>query len=287
MAIVARQEKSLTDQERAAFLKFFKDNPALGQSESPESTHNAKALLKHLAGDWRVVIDEESIRAGFKALSEIGALKLRSVAQQKYDQALKNGNYTQAHQDILDRFLQQVHLVSDPNDDRTFENCAAIFNAMRGYDFTSDNLLYVMQYLQGKGVKLFWSERKDPNKAIEFRAHRFDRNDPNAYRFAPKTETNRPSFPSHSGNRYLNGQEEREKREAERQRFGKQPDDVVAAQHLMWRQMVDRAIAEGRTHSERNRIEQAARQAPGGLREQAEVAHREAALVRRDRERGR
>jgi hypothetical protein len=157
---------------------------------------------------------------------------------------------------------------------------------MKGYDFTHDNLMYIVQFLQGKGTKLYWLERKDPD-APTYRGHRFDRDDPNSYRFAPKSETNRPSLPSHSGNRYLNGEAEREKREAERQRFGKQPDDIVAAQHSMWRQMLDRAIAEGRTHLERNRIEQAARQTPGSLREQAEAAHREAALLRQDRERGR
>ena len=149
--------------------------------------------------------------------------------------------------------------------------------------------MLVVQYLQGRGgrgTKLHWEQRKDPD-APEYRGHRFDRNDPNSYRFMPKSETNRSSLPSHSGNKYLNGEAEREKREAERQRFAKQPDDVVAAQHLMWRQMLDRAIAEGRTHSERNRIEQAARQSPGGIRQQAEAAHREAALLRQDRDRGR
>jgi len=287
--ITARQTKELTEQEQAAFVKFFGENPALGQSESPESTHNAKALLKYLADDWKVIVDEESLRAGFKALSEVGLLKLRSVAQQKYDQALKNGSYTQAHQDQLDGFLKSVHLVHDPNDDRTFENCAAIFNAMLGRDFTHDNLMWAVQYLQGRGgrgSKLHWLERKDPD-APEYHGHRFDRNDPNAFRFAPKSDTNNSSLPSHSGNRYLNGQAEREQREAERRRFNKPDEDPMAAHNYVWRQVMDKAIAEGRTHSERNRIAQVAQQTPGGVRLQAEAAEREAALVRRDRERAR
>src|SRR5262245_23637701 len=172
MAIVARQQKELTPQEQAAFVKFFKENPALGESESPESTHNAKAVLKYLADDWKVIVDEESLRAGLKALSEAGLLKLRTPAQQKFDQASRG--YTQAHQDILDRLLQQVHLVSDPNDDRTFENCAAIFNAMRGRDFTHDNLMWAVQYLQGRGgrgTKLHWEQRKDPDAREHRRGH--------------------------------------------------------------------------------------------------------------------
>jgi len=217
-------------------------------------------------------------------LSESGSLKLRTPAQQKFDQATKG--YTQAHQDILDTF---IHLVSDPNDDRTFENCTAIFNGMRGYDFTHDNLLYIVQYLQGRGgrgTKLHWEQRKDPD-APEYRGHRFDRNDPNAYRFAPKSETNRPSLPSHSGNKYLNGEAEREKREAERKRFNKPDEDLMAGHNYVWRQVMDKAIAEGRTHSERQRIAQVAQQTPGGVRLQAEAAEREAALIRKDRERGR
>ena len=132
-----------------------------------------------------------------------GVLQITSEVRLKYAEAARS--YTQAHQDILDAFMRRVHLVHEPDDDRTFENCTALFNAMRGRDFTHDNLMWALQYLQGRGgrgTKLHWEQRRDPD-APEFRGHRFDRNDPNAYRFAPKSETNRPSLPTHSGNKYL------------------------------------------------------------------------------------
>jgi len=282
--ITARQTKELAPQEQAAFVKFFKDNPALGQSESPESTHNANQMVNYLADAWKVIIDGESLRAGFKALSEAGRLKLRNPAQQKFDQASRG--YNQQNQDLLETWLRHNHLVFDPADDRAFINYSAFYEAMRGREFNGSNLNWCRDYLIGKGVKLHWLERKDPD-APEYRGHRFDRNDPNVYRFAPKSETNRPSLPSHSGNKYLNGEAEREKREAERKRFNKPDEDVMAAHNYVWRQMLDKAVAEGRTHLERNRIAQAAQQCPGGIRLQAEAAEKEAALIRRERERAR
>jgi len=60
----------------------------------------------------------------------------------------------------------------------------------------------------------------------------------------------------------------------------------MEAHNYIWRQVLDRAVSEGRTHSERNRIAQAARQTSGGIRLQAEAAEKEAALIRQDRERG-
>ena len=51
-----------------------------------------------------------------------------------------------------------------------------------------------------------------------------------------------------------------------------------------WSGEIAKAVAEGRTHTERARIAQAAQQAPGGLRLQAAAAQREAALIRKDRE---
>jgi hypothetical protein len=291
MAIMARKQQELTAEEKQAVRKFFIEHPELGEGAETTPTeqliHNANVIEDYIRR-WNVLIDAESLQKAYEALRAVnGVLQITSEARMKFAEATRC--YTQAHQDILDAFLQRVHLVHNPNDDRTFENCTAIYRAMAGREWAHDNLMLVVQYLQGRGgrgTKLHWEQRKDPD-APEYRGHRFDRNDPNSYRFMPKSETNRSSLPSHSGNKYLNGEAEREKREAERQRFAKQPDDVVAAQHLMWRQMLDRAIAEGRTHSERNRIEQAARQSPGGIRQQAEAAHREAALLRQDRDRGR
>jgi hypothetical protein len=58
------------------------------------------------------------------------------------------------------------------------------------------------------------------------------------------------------------------------------PDDTAAAHNYVWQQVIDKAIAEGRTHSERQRIALVAQQTPGGPRLQAETVKREAALIR-------
>jgi hypothetical protein len=67
------------------------------------------------------------------------------VAAIRRGKATRAGNYTQAHQDILDSWLRRNHLVHDRSDDRMFENCAAIYQGMKGRDFTPDNLNFVLQ----------------------------------------------------------------------------------------------------------------------------------------------
>jgi hypothetical protein len=52
----------------------------------------------------------------------------------------------------------------------------------------------------------------------------------------------------------------------------------------MWSAEIAKVVAEGRTHSERDRISAAANQAPGGPRLQLQAAKEEADRQRRDRE---
>jgi len=288
MAITARTQQGLTTEEKKAVRKFFIDHPELGEgaatTPTEQLTRNVSAFEDYLT-KWNVVVTDESLQKTYESLRAVpGVLQITSEARMKFAEASKGHN--QGHQDILDRFFKRVHLVCEQDDDRTFENSTAFYRAMAGRQWTDDNLMWVLQYLQGRGTKLHWLERR-PSDAPEYRGHRFDPNDPNAFRFAPKSDTNNSSLPSHANNPRFNGEAEREKREAERKRFNKPDEDVAASHNYIWRQEIDRAIAEGRTYSERNRIEQAARQAPGGPRLQAEAAQREAALIRKERERGR
>ena len=162
MAIVRRMRPEYSPAEEAAILKFFRENPAL---DPKYEVHNANRFQSYIER-WQVIVDGESLEDAFNSLSEAGVLKLRSEAQQKYDAAAQG--YTQAQQDTLDTFLKRVHLVHDPGDDRTFANCSAFYQAMRGREFTHDNLAWVLQYIQGKGVRLHWEDR--PSQ-VQHRAH--------------------------------------------------------------------------------------------------------------------
>ena len=183
--------------------------------------------------------------------------------------------------------MRQLHLTV--HGDQGFENKANLLGYLQGREISTFNIQRGAEYLMGRrGVKLHWAAR--PSQAREQRGHRYDANDPNAFRWMPKDEVNRPGGPgllSHSSNPKFNGQLEREQREAARRRFNHPSDDAAAAHNYIWKQVIEKAVAEGRTHSERQRIALVAQQTSGGPRLQAEAAKREAALIRQYRERGR
>jgi len=193
-------------------------------------------------------------------------LHWKPEARIKYDKATIG--YEQRHQDVLDGFLKSFHLVHDPSDDRTYENCAAIFDAMKGREWTTDNLRWVVDYLSGRGKKLHWLER--PSQRIN-RGH--IANSPDDFRFAPKESTNQHplSKHSHSSNPRFNGQEDREKMRLKSQ----PPDDPMASHNI------------GRTHSETERIQKVASQTPGGGRAAYEAGLREQRIIENEHARGR
>jgi hypothetical protein len=176
--VIAARTQPMTEAEQAAVVKHFRENSAL---DPQYETSNADAYQSYFER-WGVVVDAESLQVAFQKLSEAGVLKLRSVSQQKYDEAT-NG-YTQAHQDILDTWLRHNHLVHDPADDRTYENCAALFDAMRGRDFNESNLNWCRDYLVGKGAKLYFEDRPTQRTARGHVAR-----GPEDFRFAPREDS--------------------------------------------------------------------------------------------------
>ena len=280
MAIVARSHKGQLDTAETAAVRKFFENPAL---DSRYQEHNANQLEDYMYR-WGVVIDAESLATAFQKLSEAGVLKLRSVAQQKYDAAAQG--YTTEQQNTLANWLKSRHLVNTPGADETLENSAAILNAMRGRSFDYHNLDFCRTYLQSKGQKLYWEQR--PAQGRENRGHRAT--SPEDYKPSLGNSSSvGPGLVSHSNNPKFNGQAEREAREAERRRFN--PDAQIEADiafvNKYWNEQIAKAVAEGRTHSERARIAQVAQQTPGGPRLQAAAAQEEAARIRKAREMGR
>jgi hypothetical protein len=268
MAIVARTQ-AMTQAEQAAVIKHFKENSAL---DPQYETSNANAYQDYFER-WGVVIDAESLATAFQKLSEAGVLKLRSEAQRKYDAATKG--YSQSHQDVLDVFLKRSHLVCDPTDDRTYENCTAFFNAMQGRDWNESNLNWCRDYLVGKGIKLHFDER--PTQRTD-RGH--IPTSPDDFRFAPKSDSNHTplSRHSHSSDRRFNGQAEREKMK----RPGQQEEDLMAA---TW--FVRAKSLVGQTHSESQRIQDVVQKTPGGWKAAYEAGLAEQRRIENERARGR
>jgi len=277
MAIVARSHRGQLDAAEITAIRRFFENPAL---DSRFTEHNATQLEKYMY-DWNVVIDAESLQAAFDKLSEAGVLKLRSVPQQKYDVAAQG--YTQAQQDILDTWLQRNHLVHDPTDDRTFENCTAFFSAMRGRDFTPDNLNWCRDYLIGKGVKLHFEERPSQRTT---RGH--TATSPDDFRFASKSDSNNTSLlsrHSHSNDPRYNGQNDREKMKLMDKHLPDSSDAAVARMNSMW--LAQAQALRGNIHSETQRIQAVVAQTPGGGRAAYEAGKAEQKRIENERARGR
>jgi hypothetical protein len=279
MAIIARTSDELSQAEITAAQKLVSEHPELTE----DVVHNINELADYTAGSWKVLLNEESLGIAFKNLSEAGRLKLKSAAKLRCEQATQG--YTTERQNILADWLKSRHLISPPTDEG-FENAAAMLGAMRGRSFDYHNLDFCLTYLQSKGQKLYWLDR--PSQ-LQNRGH--IATSPEDYRWMPKSETNTPGpgLVSHSSNPKFNGKAEREAREAERRRFNpdaKIEEDIALANKL-WNEQIAKSVAEGRTHSERARIAQAAQQTPGGPSDRAVAAMREAALIRKEHERGR
>jgi len=177
--------------------------------------------------------------------------------------------------------MRRCYLVTEG--DEGFENKTNLLGYLQGREVSAATVQRGTEYLMGTGVRVHWAPRPSQNPPQD-RGHKAT--SPSDFRFAPREDTNVGlARHSHSANPRFNGQEEAEKREAERKRFNKPDEDLMAGHKYVWKPEIDKAIAEGRTHTERQRIAQVAQQTPGGVRLQAEAAQKEAALIRKDRER--
>src|SRR5262249_16861375 len=153
------------------------DNPELTE----DVIHNTNELAEYVAGTWKMILNEESLRVAFKNLSEAGRLRLKSAAKLRWEQVSKG--LSQQTLDALDQGMRRCHLVTEG--DEGFENKASLLGYLQGREVSTESIAAGVQYLQGRGgrgTKLHWEQRKDPD-APEYRGHRFDRNDPNSYRF--------------------------------------------------------------------------------------------------------
>jgi hypothetical protein len=272
MAIVARSHKGQLDAAETAAVRKFFENPAL---DSRYQEHNANQLEDYMYR-WGVVIDAESLAVAFQKLSEAGVLKLRSVAQQKYDVAVQG--YTQAHQDVLDAWLKRNHLVHDPTDDRTFDNCAEIFKAMKGREFNDSNLSWCRDYLIGKGIKLHFEERPSQRTS---RGH--TATSPNDFRWAPKEDSNHGplSRHSHSNDPRFNGELDRQKMRLP----GTPESDLMASHNHVW--MMQARALQGQNHAETQRVQKIVSSTPGGGRAAYEAGKAEQRRIENERARGR
>jgi len=168
--------------------------------------------------------------------------------------------------------------VYDPQDDRTFDNCMAFFNAMRGRDFTAANLAWCLQYLQGRGgrgERLRWldcpSRRTNRGHIPTSEAD---------FRFAPKSDSNHTplSRHSHSNDPRFNGELDRRKMQRPAE------PDLMASHKHVW--MMQAKSLVGRTHSETQRVQKIVSQTPGGGRAAYEAGLREQRKIEMERARG-
>ena len=176
--------------------------------------------------------------------------------------------------------MRRCHLITEG--DEGFENKASVLGYLQGREVSTDNVQRGTEYLMGRGVRLHWSPRPSQNPPQD-RGHKAT--SPSDYRFAPREDTNVGlARHSHASDPRFNGEAEREKREAERRRFNRPDDDLMAAHNYVW--MKQAQAIQGRTHSETQRIQRAVSQAGKGYAAY-EAGMRELRTIENERARGR
>jgi hypothetical protein len=175
--------------------------------------------------------------------------------------------------------------------DEGYANKAAMLGYLQGRSIDHDTIYRGVSYLQGKGTNLYWKQTPSQNQPS--RGHNAVR-PPTAQdmRFAPKEETNLPGGQgryNYAADERFNGAKERRERLEQERRAGVTDSDVqvmesTRAMEYYWQGEIDKLIASGVTHSERNLIAKIAQQAPGSARQRHTAVKAEADRIRRARE---
>jgi len=248
--------------------------------------HNGELVIEWYELNPTVAVNAASVRQAIDQMREKALLHWKSQAQMNYEAAIKSSGLSQQHLDVLGQWLHSRKLIDAG--DEGYSNRVQFINYMRGRDWTYDNLDRGIQYIQGTSkIALNWlptpSQRSNPRAHAVTSEADYNFNPPGTFNQA---YTGRPS---HSSNPAYNGRAAREQRLAEERRLGRSASDAALQRdHEMteayWQRETAKAVAEGRTHSERAQIAKAANQAPGGAAKQAKAAQAEAARLRRARE---
>jgi len=67
MAIVARTSQELSQAEITAAQKFVLDHPELTE----DVTHNLNELADYVAGTWKMILNEETLRVALRTLAKL------------------------------------------------------------------------------------------------------------------------------------------------------------------------------------------------------------------------
>src|SRR5215472_17107788 len=131
MAILSRTSQELSHAEITATQKFILDNPELTE----DVIHNTNELAEYVAGTWKMILNEESLRVAFKNLSQANRLRLKSAAKLRWEQVSKG--LSQQTIDALEQGMRHCHLITDG--DEGFENKANLLGYLQGREVSTAN----------------------------------------------------------------------------------------------------------------------------------------------------
>jgi len=245
-------------------------------------TQNGNRIYDYIVNQWKQPITEQTLKVAVEKLREANQLTFKSAARIKFDQA--SSGWTPDQIDFVVNWMKRNGL--DTDGDNAFVNAAALMNAMSGRTLTTDNLTWCLQYVQGKGAPLVWKPR--PTESTPHRGHNANR-PPTAedMRWMPKEEVNRAHVGkiNHSSDPRFNGTLESERRLEQERRFGGGDNSIredIAMAEKIWQSEIDKL--RGETYRETERIQQAARSAPGSARQRHEAAVKMQQQIRREKE---
>jgi hypothetical protein len=246
--------------------------------------HNGELVVQWFESNPAIAVTPASVTQAIESMRD--RLHWKSQNQMEFEATVKSSGLSQQHLDVLEQWLHSRKLIDVG--DEGYSNRVQFINYMRGRDWTFENLDRGITYLQGNSrTALHWQILPSQNQPS--RGHNANRPPtPNDMVWISKDEANSPYLgrPNHARNSKFNGELERQqKREAER-RVGVADSTTESARavEFYWQGEINKLIATGVTHSERNRIAQVAQQTPGSARQRHSAVKAEADAIRRSRE---
>jgi hypothetical protein len=232
-----------TQVEIDAFGEFFHQNPEY------DSTENGDQLVAYLRSTWKVKINAESLAVAKQKLVEAGLLKPISAAVRKLRAV--TSNYPKEQLDAFTTwFGKQTTLVND-DDDQGRGNAANLLTELRGRAFSEKAAYDAIGRLQYSGKTLYFKPGPEADRRVvnDKKNYAAEATEP----FMPKSEVRSSLDTSYEHNPLRHKADPKST-----------PEPVLDSTEARWKQMAQKLLRTGNSHSENDELQNAFNSHLGG-----------------------
>jgi hypothetical protein len=236
MVQALKEGHKTTQTEIDAFAEFFKHNPEY------DSTDNGDQLVDYLHNRWRVVIDADSLAVAKAKLVEAGVLRPISLAVRKLRAITSNYSKEQLNA-FSEWFSKQTTLVNG-DDDQGCENAANLLEQLRGRPFSEKAAYDALGRLQYSGKTVYFRPGPEVDRSLVNGKinHAAKPTEP----FMPKSEVRTTLDQSYEHNPMRHKADPKQ-----------QPEPVLDSTEARWKEMAQKLLRTGNSHSENDELQNA------------------------------